>query len=104
MTGELDSSLSRRTIVKTGAKLAYAAPLVAASMHLHAASATSVSAPATGVSAYCRCLDGVVYPTCVERAACDLHGESLLFSACNAVCENRGGWQDAGCDGTTCVL
>jgi hypothetical protein len=39
----LSQSTSRRSIVKTGAKLAYAAPLVAASMTLHTAGATPVS-------------------------------------------------------------
>ena len=34
--GQLTSSTSRRTIVKTGAKLAYAAPIVAASMSMSA--------------------------------------------------------------------
>ena len=38
-----DSTTTRRTIVRTGAKLAYAAPLVAASMTLHTVSATPVS-------------------------------------------------------------
>ena len=49
MSFEVDPSLSqstsRRTIVRTGVKLAYAAPLVAASMSVRPAGATPVSGP-----------------------------------------------------------
>ena len=38
----LSQSTSRRAIIRTGARLAYAAPLVAASMHVHGASASPV--------------------------------------------------------------
>jgi hypothetical protein len=51
LTNKLARPASRRTVVKTGAKLAYAAPLVAATMKLsaHGASA-SVSGPAAGIT------------------------------------------------------
>ena len=42
-----DDTTSRRTIVKTGAKLAYAAPLIAASMSLTARGTGAVSGPTT---------------------------------------------------------
>lgn len=40
---QLDAQTTRRTIVKTGAKIAYAAPLVAASFKLQSAMAQSIS-------------------------------------------------------------
>ncbi len=43
LTKHLGNSTSRRTIVKTGGKLAYAAPLVAASFKLSANAAGAVS-------------------------------------------------------------
>jgi hypothetical protein len=42
-TIRVSSPISRRTIIRTGAKLAYAAPLVAASMHIGAETVGAVS-------------------------------------------------------------
>ena len=42
-----DDTTSRRTVVKTGAKLAYAAPLIAATMGLSAQHGFAASPPAT---------------------------------------------------------
>jgi hypothetical protein len=63
----LSQSTSRRTIDKTGAKLAYAAPLVAASMRMHSASANGVvSGPPTCAAGEAlddgRCF--LAYPNC----------------------------------------
>ena len=45
----LTASLSRRTVVATGAKLVYAAPLVAASFHLDAIRARALDSSCTGL-------------------------------------------------------
>ena len=52
-TQRLDSRTTRRIVVKTGAKLAYAAPLVAASFKLTSASVLAVSGFDCGTPSRC---------------------------------------------------
>ncbi|HEU4797912.1 MAG TPA: hypothetical protein VFT63_03235, partial [bacterium] len=47
-------STTRRAVLRTGARLAYAAPLVAASMKLTAGGAAAVSGPVFGGESVCR--------------------------------------------------
>ena len=104
MSSEVDLSLShrtsRRTIVRTGAKLGYAAPLVAASMHVHAASAAPVSAPTTGRVVTCFCRGGSSTTRCASSC-----GPAIPESTCITACLNSGGMLFARCDSTgTCAL
>jgi hypothetical protein len=69
----LSRSRSRRTIVRTGAKLAYAAPLVAASMRLGQAGATAI----------------VSEPTC-ELGSVLVHGGCFRYGLdCESVCGDK---------------
>ena len=64
----LTTSTTRRTIVATGAKLAYAAPLVATSVALSAANAAArISPPPTNV---CIPYEAFKFPPCETDAHC----------------------------------
>jgi hypothetical protein len=53
MSFEVEQSLSRRTIVRTGTKLAYAAPIVAATAKLSARAAHALSPQSCGTGSTC---------------------------------------------------
>jgi hypothetical protein len=70
----LSRSTSRRTIVRTGAKLAYAAPLVAASMRMQSAGANGVISGG---------------PTC-EAGSVLVHGGCFRYGLdCESVCGDK---------------
>jgi hypothetical protein len=52
MSSEVEPVLPRRTIVRTGAKLAHAAPIVSASMRTQSAGANGVSGLADGADGF----------------------------------------------------
>jgi hypothetical protein len=84
---QLESSVTRRRVIGTGVKLAYAAPVVAASFKLNSAAAQGASPTCTpttcgeritcngSASCYCRTVDGVTRclqdRLCVNSAICD---------------------------------
>jgi hypothetical protein len=86
MSESLSNQTTRRTVVKTGVKLAYAAPLVAATMKL---SAQGVFAAQSGGLTFCghsTCAgpDGVILNTCGCMQACAAAGGT--GNTCNDIC------------------
>ena len=96
ITKTLESSVSRRRIVGTGVKLAYAAPVVAASFKLNAAAAQTVSvaciagecgAPVIcGGEGTCACRNVARTTACLQDEFC---GDT---SKCSTDSECPGGW------------
>jgi len=84
VTDQLDASTTRRTIVKTGVKLAYAVPLVAATFKMAPGVSAQSLSPACladtcedgqilafcGPNSDCLCLNGSAGTECVEDAFC----------------------------------
>ena len=96
---QLESSVTRRRVVGTGVKLAYAAPVVAASFKLNAASAQTVSVACDagqcndphicGGDGTCACRDVSQTTACLQDEFC---GDT-------ATCTD-----DSGCPGGWCFL
>ena len=84
---------SRRAVLRTGVRLAYAAPVVAASMALSAhAVEAQVSGPISGLLINCDCADRTGHTPCVQVAECsDTLG---IIAACESACGGVGvaGW------------
>ena len=106
MTERLGTSTTRRTVVKTGAKIAYAAPIVAASFKL-----TSMTAAAQAVSGSCTNVIGacnVPANGCNGDASCacfrTIDGSSacIQFNVCCAGCKTCSSNADCG-SGCACV-
>ena len=74
------STTTRRRVVKTGAKIAYAAPLVAASMHLSRSSGLAVSPVGGDVCAHSIGINGGCMGACAA-AGC-------TGNVCNDICGN----------------
>jgi hypothetical protein len=87
----ISRSTSRRSIVRTGVRMAYTAPLVAASTQLHTAGAAAVSdAPIPGGLRVCTCIDGTV------QTPCDHPCDVPVRATCDALCANHGSWAHFG--------
>jgi len=88
MSFEPESNLYRRSIVRTGAKLMYAAPLVAASMSVHSAGATPVSGAELICSTSCHLVltrpDGTSY--CIFTT---LYDDVTTCCSTDADCRNE---------------
>lgn len=105
LSEHLESSTSRRKIVTTGAKVAYAAPVVAASFKLSQAGAGAVSANAPCDTFQCGegpCVDnGDILANCYCFETVANPGQGLCLG--NFLCGGATCASDADCPGGTCV-
>jgi hypothetical protein len=102
LTGQLDAPATRRTIVKTGVKLAYAAPLVAATFKM----APGVSAQSLSPACLAdTCEDGEILSFCGANGDClCLLGTAGTECVQDDFCENLTPCSDGPCaEGTGCV-
>jgi len=102
LTDQLATSTTRRTVVKTGAKLAYAAPLVAATMKLSAAGVGAASPPNDTPPDTCPVFTSPT-PTCwwlsnITNCWEDNHNGAGTQQACQALdtCSAGGGGASGG--------